>query len=141
MKFLKVRLRSGPGGHPILYPPEYQKAQDKFRVAGYVTVEPDLYILVAAEEGPETDALAGHADVDVLTRVEAEKFSEDNQPRLVKITDEGMVRYLEMKVRRGKMLTVQEEKALDPDDETPGFRREQILADKLRPLVEAVVGV
>ena len=138
MKYIKVRVRRHPNGvswarkhgfPTMVYPDGYGDIE--FEHSGYVKEDGVTYVLGALKnDASGLDRVLKSDDVVELTKEEAVAFSEKNQQRTEKITDEAKIRRLEIKSRFGKRLTSDEEKALDPDDPTPGIQKNEILADK-----------
>jgi len=138
MKYLKVRVRRHQKGIsyarrmnlPIMiYPDGYNQVH--FEVAGYIEENNITYVLGAVKDDDSgLSKVLESSDVTELTKDEAIAFSEKNEKRIERITDEAKVRRLEIKAKYGEPLTPDEKKALDPNDPTPGIEKGKILADK-----------
>lgn len=143
MRYLKVRVKQHPKGviwarqhgqPTMIYPNGY--SQIEFKYTGYIEENGITYVLGAVEDNDSglVEVLKDKEVVTELTKEEAIAFSEKNQQRIERITDEGKIRRLEIKSRFGKPLTLNEEKALDPNDPTPGLNLSKILSDKFKKL-------
>jgi hypothetical protein len=75
-----------------------------------------------------------HENVTELTLAEAEAIADKHAPLTTQITDEGMVRLIEIRSRLGEKLTAKEKKAINLDDDTPGIKWKKSLKNKLREL-------
>lgn len=133
-KYLKTRVLNGPNG--MIYPcgiDVWKKLN--FKYAGYIEENDILYVLGVADENQDIlPGIMASEQVTELTKEEAIAFSEKNERKIERVTDEGKIRRLEIKSRLGQTLTADELKALDPNDPTPGLEYNKILADKFRTL-------
>lgn len=66
-----------------------------------------------------------------ITAEQAALISETFEPKTEKITDEAKVRRLEIKAALGQEFTADELKAIDPNEDVPGFGFESTLASRI----------
>ena len=138
MKYIKVRVQKPSKGivyarrmglPTMIYPDGYSDLT--FEQAGYVEKDEITYILGSVKDDDSgLPKVMESSDVTELTKAEAIVFSEENEKRIERITDEAKIRRLEIKAKYQKPLTKDEKKALDPNDPTPGIELGKILADK-----------
>jgi len=130
MKLLKIRVRSDEKGK-MLYP------------EGFITVnclehiycdelETGICWLVVLVDDKETDKMADLKDVEELSVVDAETFTDKHDPRNTEVTDEAMLRAIEIKSKSGVALSSTDLKALDPADSTPGIQYRVRFIDKVK---------
>jgi len=133
MKFYRLRLPKQNG--VLQYPPQYEETIGTYVVDHlYYDDSGQAFLLVAIRD---VNALAElPQNVIELTPVQAKAISDafDHQP--LRANDMNEVLRLAIKAIRGQALTVDEEKALDPDDATPGFVKRKRLAERLQGFVE-----
>ncbi|MHA1880049.1 MAG: hypothetical protein ACTSYG_06595 [Candidatus Heimdallarchaeota archaeon] len=131
MKFFKITLRQNPVTRELIYPTNYQAEIGNFNEGHlYVKNRPELIMCIKDENAKGIV----REYVEEITEAEAKAISEANETRMEEITNEAKVRRIEIKTRIGRALTPDEERAIDPDDPTPGFGKKKILADKIDEL-------
>jgi len=134
MKYLRINLKSNPGSNEIVYPVGYQAEIGNFAVDHlYYDVDGALKLLLCIPDKDYKDTMV-KTDVEVINEVDAKAISEAKETRTETITDEAKIRRLEIKSRMGVAMTADEQKALDPQDPTPGFGVTEILADRVAKL-------
>lgn len=128
MKYYKVT--TGKDGTRITYPINYQsEVGDKAVDHLYYEDQGKLYLLLLI---PDKDAVnIIRSGVEELTEAEAAAISTTYETRLEKITDPAKIERIKIKISLNQTLTSEDLKALDPDDPTLGFGKEQILADRI----------
>jgi hypothetical protein len=129
MKILKIRVRSDAKG-TMLYPPGFMDIRCLESI--YCDdVGANICWLVVAVEDKDVDKITDLKDVTELTTIEAGTFLEKYDPHDTEITDEGMVRAIEIKSQLGTALSATELKAIDPNDPTPGIQYRKRFVDKI----------
>lgn len=132
MKFLKVKIPKV--GDRLAYPPSWNSV--KLDSCGYITDKStgELFVVGYGDDAI-VDQLLLEANVTVMTKAAAISYSNANEDKLLTVTDEAKIRYLELKTALGQTLTVDELAAVDPDDKTQkGFGRSEIMADRINAL-------
>lgn len=129
MKYIKLKLNKGPSG--IIYPPAFSSTP--LKGGGYITEEEsgEGFMLLWGDEASVANYL-GHSAVTELTKEEAIAYSEANQERVLKVTDQALVDLLKIKALRGMAFTAEEEAALDVDNPKGGFTKTKIFADQIK---------
>ena len=130
MKYLKIDLFQPPG-EKIRYPNDYQAHIGNYAIDHlYYDEGMDLKLILVIPNKNFKQAMIRESVVEI-TEVEVRQISESSEVRTEEVNDEAMVRRIEIKIKQGKSLTPKEEKAIDPDDDTPGFTKTKILADRI----------
>jgi len=129
MKYIKLKLNKGPGG--IIYPPAYHTTP--LKGGGYITEKEsgEGWMLLWGDKASIANYL-GHSAVFELTKEEAIAYSEANQERVLKVTDQARVDLMKIKALRGMDFTEEEEAALDIDNPKGGFTKTEIFADQIK---------
>jgi len=129
MKYIKLRLEKGPNG--VIYPPAFHSTP--LKGGGYITEKGTEkgFMLLWGDKASVANYL-GHSAVTELTKKEAIAFSEANQEKVLKVTDQALVDLLKIKALRGMDFTEEEEAALDIDNPKGGFTKTDIFADQIR---------
>ena len=129
MKYIKLKLEKGPAG--IIYPPAFHSTP--LKGGGYITGKEsgEGFMLLWGDKASVANYV-GHSAVTELTKKEAIDFSEDNQERVLKVTDQALVDLMKIKALRGMDFTEEEEAALDIDNPKGGFTKTDIFADQIR---------
>ena len=129
MKYIKLRLEKGPAG--VIYPPAFHNTP--LEGGGYITEKESGkgFMLLWGDKASVANYL-GHSAVTELTKKEATAYSEANQERILKVTDQALVDLLKIKALRGLAFTEEEEAALDIDNPKGGFTKTEIFADQIR---------
>ena len=145
MKYFVVTTRNQKGSTKVIYPDNYQSLLDVTIMQGafYFTDPSDgLWKRVHAVPDADCEAirvLAGGTNlVEEITEEDAFALSDTHQGG-IRVTDEARIRQIEIKQRGGETLTAEDSKALDPDDKSPGFGRNETLRDidnKLKVIAE-----
>lgn len=130
MKYFKITLKQNKGSTTLVYPPNYQTEIGNNAVDHLYYDENDNPMLLLAIKDIDSTGVV-RPDVVEVTEVEAKAISETNEVKTEKITDEAKIRRIELQVARGLPLTPDEEKALDPNDPTPGFGKSEIFSDRI----------
>jgi hypothetical protein len=143
MRILDVNIKTNPNGvswarknnQPVMvYPEGYHDIEwDDHFYYDDTDGAPNVVVLLK-DDTIDITGLISQDTVNILTVEEAIAKSEANEKRRMKITDEAKVKYLDLKVRLGQTLTKDEEKALDPNAEEPGFSLDEIFADRIKKL-------
>jgi len=124
------RITPGKDGTRITYPINYQhEVGDKAVDHLYYDEQGKLYLLLLI---PDKDAVGIiRSGVEELTETEATAISTQHETRIEKITDPAKIERIKIKISLAQTLTSEDLKALDPEDPTLGFGKEQILADRI----------
>ena len=136
MKYLKIHLPQEPG-KKMQYPDQYRAEIEPYIVDNsthlYINdpaVNNDCFLLLIV-----SDECAYKGDnVTYLTKAEMKVFSTPFEKKEERITNEAVLRRLEIKVKDGGSLTADEQKALDPADPTPGIEFNETFSDKIDKL-------
>ena len=129
MKILKIMVRADEKGK-MLYPPGFLDIKCLENI--YCDdVANNICWLVVAIEDKDLDKITDLKDVEEITLVTATTFLEKYDPHDTRITDEGMVRAIEIKSNLGTPLSATELKAIDPNDPTPGIEYRKRFIDKV----------
>jgi hypothetical protein len=129
-KFYKIKvLRDGT---KFVYPSGFVNGEKGIgrKVLEHLYFDERRFMLVALPDNIKFE----HDNVTELTLEEAEAIATEHETQQTQITDEGMVRLIEIKSRLGTKLTAKEKKAIDLDDDTPGIKWKKSLKNKLREL-------
>lgn len=134
MKYFKIILRQNPGSNELIYPDNYQKEIGDYNAGHlyYSEGEGKPRLLMCIRDENAKGIVRDY--VEEISEAEAKAISEANETRTEEITDEAKIRRIEIKARLRRALTPDEEKAIDPDDPTPGFNKRKILADRIDEL-------
>lgn len=135
MKYYKITLRQNAGSTQLIYPNRYQEEIGNFNKEGFYYSDLDQPMLLVSLNDKDANNIIREGVVEI-SESEARGISEQYQTRTEKITDEVKIRRIELKAKLGLSLTEDEIKAINPNDPTPGFSKEQILADKIDQLKE-----
>lgn len=130
MKYYRVNIQHNPGSTLLIYPKNYEKEVGVFSIDHLYYDEKDQVKLILVIEDKNSSNIL-RENIEEITENEVRDLSEKYETRTEIITDEAKIRRLEIKARLGKKLTSDEEKSLDPNDETLGFSISKILADRL----------
>jgi hypothetical protein len=130
MKLLKIRVRSDEKGK-MIYPEGFLGVNCLEHI--YCDeLETGICWLVVLVNDKELDKMPDQKDIEELTVVDAETFTDKHDLRNTEITDEGMVRAIEIKAKAGVSLSSADLKALDPSDSTPGIQYRVRFIDKVK---------
>ena len=131
MKFFKITLRQNKGSKDLIYPANYQAEIGNFNVGHlyFSEGEEQPRLLICVKNVNAVNTIREY--VEEITEKEAKKISEANETREETITNEAKIRRIELKAKIGKVLTPEEEKAIDLNDPMTGFNMSKILADKI----------
>jgi len=130
MKILKIRVRADEKGK-MLYPDgftTFQCLEHKY----CDDLASGICYLVVAIDDKNLDKITDLTDVEELKIADAETFLEKYDPKVTEITDEGMIRAIEIKAKLGTALSATELKALDPADSTPGIQYAKRFIDRIK---------
>ena len=127
MKYLKIRVRADEKGK-MLYPQGFTSFQCLEHI---YCDDAGVCNLVVAIDDKNLVKITDMTDVKELTLTEAEVYLDKFDLRTTEITDEGMVRALEIKSNLGTPLSATELKAIDPNDPTPGIEYRKRFIDKV----------
>ena len=131
MKFLKIELRKTPGSSNIQYPINYQSELGDFAVDHLYYDENDNGFLLLVIPNKYFKATMIRKDVTEITEAEAKIIGDKHNPTAECITNEAVIRRLEIKSNLGQTLTPDEEKALNPNDLTLGIGLKKGLSDRI----------
>ena len=130
MKYYNIRLPYGPAGY--IYPPNYESTIGSYNQAHmyYDNKETgDFTLLIAI---PDANALSVlPANVTELSEREAFALSRQYESRKTIITNEAVVRNLEIKAKAGITLTQRDLDALNPSKPEPGFGMNKTFEDNV----------
>ena len=129
MKYYKIKIIMN--GTKFIYPTGYVGKIDKHnRSVLYFDVYPDKFKMIALPN----NIIFQHQNVEELSLAEAKAIADEHRPKTTSITDEGLLRIIEIKARTGEELSNQERKAIDPEDKTPGVNWKKSLGEQLEEL-------
>jgi hypothetical protein len=133
MRFLNISLFQDNG--MIVYPVNYQSEIGDFNRGHlyYNDEKGNSFLLLSIEDADFNDNMIRDNVVEI-SETEAKTISEAHEVRTETVTDDAKVRRLTIKASLGQAFTVDELKAIDPDDPMPGFGRNKILADTIDDL-------
>lgn len=119
MKILKIEVLKDNKGECI-YPPGFISINclEHLYYDDLITNKTWLLVLI---NNIDIDKITDKTKVTELTIVETEILTNQYDPKTEVITDEAKIERLKLKVALGQELTVDEEKAIDQNDPTPGF--------------------
>ena len=130
MKYYEIKLPHTKDGYT--YPPNYQDEIGFFNQGHvYYTDETDgMFSLLIAI--PDVNALA-ILPVNVTEVTEIKAFADANKydPKVTTITNEAVVRLIEIKSRLNMPLSQKEQDALDPTKGEPGFGISENMVDSV----------
>ena len=130
MKLLKIRVRSDEKGK-MIYPEGFLSVNCLEHI--YCDeLETGICWLVVLVDDKEMDKMADQKDIEELTVLGAETFTDKYDPRNTEITDEARVRAIEIKSKSSISLNSADLKALDPADSTPGIQYRVRFIDKVK---------
>lgn len=128
MKYYQIKLPHAKDGY--IYPPNYNDEIGVFNQGHvYFNDEADgMFTLLIAI--PTANALAVLPE-NVTEKTEAQAFAIANQydPKVTTITNEAVVRLIEIKSRLNMPLSQKEQDALDPESGEPGFGTSENMTD------------
>lgn len=130
MKLLKIRVRADEKGK-MIYPEGFLSVNCLEHI--YCDeLETGICWLVVLVDDKETDKMADLKDVEELSVVDAGTFVDKHDPHNTEVTDEAMLRAIEIKAKSAISLSATDLKALDPADSTPGIQYRVRFIDKVR---------
>jgi len=130
MKLLKIRVRSDEKGK-MIYPEGFLGVICLEHI--YCDeLETGICWLVVLVDDKELDKMPDQKDVEELTVLDAGTFVDKHDPHDTEVTDEGIVRAMEIKAKAGVALSSTDLKALDPADSTPGIQYRVRFIDKVK---------
>jgi len=130
MKLLKIRVRADEKGN-MSYPPGFLT----FSCLEHIycdELETGICWLVVLIEDKNLDKITDQKDVEELTVLDAETFTIKYDPHNTEVTDEAMLRAIEIKSNSAILLSSVDLKALDPADSTPGIQYRVRFIDKVK---------
>jgi len=130
MKLLKIRVRADEKGN-MSYPEGFLT----FSCLEHIycdELETGICWLIVLIEDKNLDKITDMKDVEELTVLDAGTFVDKHDPRNTEVTDEGIVRAMEIKAKAGVALSSTDLKALDPADSTPGIQYRVRFIDKVK---------
>jgi hypothetical protein len=130
MKLLKIRVRADEKGN-MSYPEGFLT----FSCLEHIycdELETGICWLVVLVEDKNLEKITDQKDVEELTVVDAETLTDKYDLRNTVITDEGIVRAMEIKAKAGVALSSTDLKALDPADSTPGIQYRVRFIDRVK---------
>lgn len=130
MKLLNIRLRQDGRGK-ITYPAGFLSFECIEHLY-YDDVKNGIAYLMVLIDDANFYKITDKRDVKEITLRNAGQISEQYDKKTTAITDEGMIRLIEIKTRMGKGLSAYDKKALDPDDDTPGLNWRKTFIDKVK---------
>ena len=130
MKFYKIKIEKD--NTKFIYPKGYVGGIDKKNIIAFYYDNHNFKMIALPD-----DVVFVDTNVTELTLEEACVIADTYAPKKTTVTDEGMLRLIEIKTRLGEKLTALEEKARNLDDETPGIKWEKSLKEKLIELKTA----
>ena len=130
MKLLKIRVRADEKGK-MIYPEGFLSVNCLEHI--YCDeLETGICWLVVLVDDKETDKMADQKDIEELTVLEAGTFVDKHDPHNTEVTDEAMLRAIEIKAKSAISLSATDLKALDPADSTPGIQYRVRFIDKVK---------
>ena len=135
MKYYLIKLPYFKSGHQ--YPPDYENTIGIHNQGHVYFDDPEdgtFKLLIALFDVNKVAELP--ENVTELTESEATTLGDKYDPSVETITNEAVVRRLAIKVDLGEALTVQEMKALDPNDPEPGFGKTESFSTRVSKVVE-----
>ena len=136
MQYIKIELERD--GKDLKYPDGYNDLVNFVVDHLYIDEKDDkgeivkTFLCLAVRDGVDHKKLLKELDkTEGLTKEEMIKFCEPHEVIRETITDEARVKRLAIKVQLGRELTPAEEKALDPEDDTPGFGLSKRFVDRI----------
>ena len=130
MKLLKIRVRADEKGN-MSYPEGFLT----FSCLEHIycdELETGICWLIVLIEDKNLDKITDMKDVEELTVLDAGTFVDKHDPHDTEVTDEGIVRAMEIKAKAGVALSSTDLKALDPADSTPGIQYRVRFIDKVK---------
>ena len=130
MKLLKIRVRSDEKGN-MSYPEGFLT----FSCLEHIycdELETGICWLIVLIEDKNLDKITDQKDVEELTVLDAETFTIKYDPHNTEVTDEAMLRAIEIKSNSAILLSSVDLKALDPADSTPGIQYRVRFIDKVK---------
>lgn len=130
MKILKIKVNSNISGTMI-----YPKGFLSFPCIEHIycdELETGICWLIALIQNEDFEKIIDKTDVVEMTVTETETFLDKYEPLTTEITDEAMIRVIDIKTRAGVELSDRELKAIDPEDPTPGIQYKKRVIDKIK---------
>jgi hypothetical protein len=118
----------------LKYPEGYSDLEHFIKDHLYVDdAETDkTYLCLTIKDGVDHKVVLGNLEnVTEMTKHEMVEYCEPHEEKRETITDEAKVRRLAIKAQLGQPFTTEELKALDPEDETPGFGYTKRFIDRI----------
>lgn len=138
MKYLDIDIKPNAGSNILVYPTNYQSEIGNF-AKDHLYYDDDNgnpRLLLCIKDTDFNLSMIRDRVIEVNEN-NAKSISEAKEQRFETITDEAKVRRIEIKASLGIELTNNEEKAIDPnDDSVAGFGITKILADRIEKLKE-----
>ena len=133
MKYFVVTVRSKPGDTTCYYPENYGDIL-RITVADKYFEENGEFkrLHVIPDELAKTVAVV-RPDVVEVNEAEAQRVGIIGEPEEV-INDQAKVKRIEIKVALGQKLTVEDQKAIDPNDDTSGIVKRKNITHKISEL-------
>ena len=128
MKYYKIKLPHSQNGYQ--YPPNYNNTIGIFNQGHvYYTDEADgVFTLLISI--PDANALAVLPEnVTEVIEADANTIANKYDPKVITITNEAVVRLIEIKSNLGMVLSQKEQDALDPTKGEPGFGMSENMVD------------
>ena len=130
MKILKIRVKADSNGK-MIYPQGFLNIPCIEHI--YCNeLETGLCWLVVFILGEDFVKILDKTDVQEISITEAEAFLDKYDPHDTEITDEGMIRAIEIRTKANISLSNNDLKALDPSDPMPGIRYRRRFIDKVK---------
>lgn len=131
MKYYKIKLPIGPNGY--IYPPDYDNQIGKLNQGHiYYDDETDgMFTLLIAIPNALSSLPENVLEV---SEQEAKTIAEKYDPAIPIITNEAVVRNLEIKSNAGIPLTQKDLDALDPEKPELGFGMSKTFVDKINKI-------
>ena len=144
-KYIRVKVVNNPQGvnwarknnQPVMiYPDEFHLIDWIFSTYYSDEVQGDFYFIGVCDEKFVNQNFLNNENVTEMTKADMITLSEQVEPQIEEIKDEGKLRRIEIKTRLGQALTTDEEKAIDPADPTLGINYKKRLADMIQASVQ-----
>ena len=130
MKYYKIKLPHTPDGY--VYPPNYEQ-EIGVNNQGHIYYDDPADGMFTLVISIPDDKAVGVLPANVTEITENEAFTIANQfdPKVTTITNEAVVRLIEIKSRLGLPLSQKEQDALDPETGELGFGMTENMVDKV----------
>ncbi len=129
MKILKIKVMNYPNGS-MKYPDGF-KSINCLDHLYYDDLTTGICWLIVVIKDEDLSKITDMANVTELTLLEATALLEEYEPKTEEITNEAVIRRLEIKTKAGILLTTDDLKAIDPHDNTPGICYRKRLIDRI----------